>query len=79
VEVEVEATAAALPAPLQERAEKLPMTFEAIPNAGLQANVIKSPTFAGECDQTRHFAGADGNDPGTFAVGSLILGCTKMN
>lgn len=47
---EVEATLAALPAPLRERAQKLPVTFERIPNAGLQADGIEPDTlglFAG--------------------------------
>ena len=37
---EVEATLTALPKPLRERAEKLPVTFERQPNAGLQADGI---------------------------------------
>jgi predicted Zn-dependent protease with MMP-like domain len=37
---EVEATLAALPAPLRERAAQLPVTFEPAPNAGLQADGI---------------------------------------
>ncbi len=42
---EVEATVAALPAPLRERAEKLPVTFERIPNAGLQADGVEADTL----------------------------------
>jgi predicted Zn-dependent protease with MMP-like domain len=53
---EVEATLAALPEPLRERAEKLPVTFERQPNAGLQADGIEEdalglfmgPEFADE-------------------------------
>jgi predicted Zn-dependent protease with MMP-like domain len=37
---EVEATLADLPAPLRERAAQLPVTFERVPNAGLQADGI---------------------------------------
>ena len=47
---EVEATLTALPKPLRERAEKLPVTFERQPNAGLQADGIEPDTlglFAG--------------------------------
>ena len=42
---EVEATLAALPEPLRERAEKLPVTFERAPNAGLQADGIEPDTL----------------------------------
>jgi hypothetical protein len=42
---EVEATLAALPEPLRERAEKLPVTFERVPNAGLQADGIEPDTL----------------------------------
>ena len=42
---EVEATLAALPKPLRERAEKLPVTFERQPNAGLQADGIEVDTL----------------------------------
>jgi predicted Zn-dependent protease with MMP-like domain len=42
---EVEATQAALPKPLRERAEKLPVTFERQPNAGLQADGIEPDTL----------------------------------
>ena len=42
---EVEATLAALPAPLRERAEKLPVTFERVPNAGLRADGIEADTL----------------------------------
>ena len=57
---EVEATLAALPKPLRERAEKLPVTFERQPNAGLQADGIEPDTLG-------LFTGAEfadeGNDP----------------
>jgi predicted Zn-dependent protease with MMP-like domain len=42
---EVEATLTALPKPLRERAEKLPVTFERQPNAGLQADGIERDTL----------------------------------
>jgi len=42
---EVEATLAALPTPLRERAEKLPVTFERQPNRGLQADGIEKDTL----------------------------------
>jgi len=42
---EVEATLAALPKPLRERAGKLPVTFEHLPNAGLQADGIEPDTL----------------------------------
>ena len=42
---EVEATLAALPEPLRERAAKLPVTFERFPNSGLLADGIESDTL----------------------------------
>ena len=42
---EVEATLAALPAPLREQAGKLPVTFEPVPNAELQADGIEADTL----------------------------------
>ena len=42
---EVEATLAAFPKPLRERAEKLAVTFERQPNAGLQADGIEPDTL----------------------------------
>ena len=42
---EVEATLKALPEPLREHAEKLPVTFERQPNAGLQADGIEADTL----------------------------------
>ncbi len=47
---EVEGTLAALPAPLREKAQKLPITFERRPNRALQADGIAPDTlglFAG--------------------------------
>ena len=42
---EVEVTLAALPKPLRERAEKLPVTFERQPNADLQTDGIEADTL----------------------------------
>jgi predicted Zn-dependent protease with MMP-like domain len=42
---EIEMTLAALPKPLRERAEKLPVTFEGVPNADLQADGIEPDTL----------------------------------
>ena len=46
---EVEATLAALPAPLRERAKNLPVTFERTPNAGLRADGIAADTLGLFC------------------------------
>jgi predicted Zn-dependent protease with MMP-like domain len=42
---EVETTLAALPRPLRERAESLPVTFERQPDVGLQADGIEVDTL----------------------------------
>jgi predicted Zn-dependent protease with MMP-like domain len=42
---EVEAILAALPAPLRAPAQKLPVTFERVPNRGLQADGIEPDTL----------------------------------
>jgi len=42
---EVEAVLAALPAPLRERAVKLPVTFEPMPNEHLMADGIEADTL----------------------------------
>jgi len=42
---EIEATLTALPVPLRERAKQLPVTFEAVPNAGLVADGIEPDTL----------------------------------
>ncbi|MFM2295203.1 MAG: hypothetical protein RLZZ350_1616 [Verrucomicrobiota bacterium] len=46
---EVEATLAELPAPLRERAQQLPVTFEPTPNAGLVADGIATDTLGLFC------------------------------
>ena len=42
---EVAATLKSLPAPLRERARLVPVTFETIPNEGLQADGIEADTL----------------------------------
>lgn len=42
---EIEATLAELPKPLREQTRKLPVTFERVPNAGLQADGIEADTL----------------------------------
>ena len=44
-QAEIEATLAELPGPLREEARKLPVTFERVPNAGLQADGIEVDTL----------------------------------
>jgi hypothetical protein len=42
---EIEATLGELPEPLREQARALPVTFEHVPNAGLQADGIEADTL----------------------------------
>ena len=63
---EIEATVAALPKPLRERAEKLPVTFERIPNAGLQADGIEADTLG-------LFTGAEFADEGNVPLPPQII------
>lgn len=42
---EIEATLAALPAPLRERARQLPVTFERVPSRALQADGVAADTL----------------------------------
>ena len=63
---EVEATLAALPKPLRERAEKLPVTFERQPNAGLQADGIEPDTLG-------LFTGAEFVDEGNIPLPPQII------
>jgi predicted Zn-dependent protease with MMP-like domain len=63
---EIEMTLAELPTPLRERAEKLPVTFERIPNAGLQADGIKVDTFF-------LFTGAEMMEEGEVVMPSQII------
>ena len=64
--VEVEATLAALPKPLRERAEKLPVTFERQPNAESQADGI-------EVDTLGLFTGAEFADEGNVPMPPQII------
>lgn len=63
---EVEATLAALPKPLRERAEKLPVTFERRPNAGLQMDGIEADTLG-------LFTGPEFADEGNEPLPSQII------
>ena len=63
---EVEATLTALPKPLRERAEKLPVTFERQPNAGLQADGIEAETLG-------LFTGPEFADEGNVPMPSQII------
>jgi predicted Zn-dependent protease with MMP-like domain len=64
---EIEATLAALPKPLREQAQKLPVTFEKAPNSGLQADGI-------ELDTLGLFTGAEfADDGGTVLPSQIIL------
>jgi predicted Zn-dependent protease with MMP-like domain len=63
---EVEATLTALPKPLRERAEKLPVTFERQPNAGLQADGIEPDTLG-------LFTGPEFADEGNVPLPSQII------
>lgn len=63
---EVETTLAALPEPLRERAERLPVTFERVPNAGLQADGIEADTLG-------LFTGAEFADEGNVPLPPQII------
>ena len=63
---EVEATLAALPKPLREQAQKLPVTFERVPNAGLQADGIEPDTLG-------LFTGSEFADEGSLLPPQIIL------
>ena len=63
---EIEATLAALPKPLREQAQKLPVTLERVPNAGLQADGIESDTLG-------LFTGADFADEGNAVLPPQII------
>jgi predicted Zn-dependent protease with MMP-like domain len=63
---EVEATLEDLPTPLLERAAKVPVTFERIPNAGLQADGIESDTLG-------LFTGAEMADEGATVLPPQII------
>lgn len=63
---EVEAINAALPKPLRESAEKLPVTLERFPNAGLQADGIEPDTLG-------LFTGAEFADDGNVPIPPQII------
>ena len=63
---EVEVTVSALPKPLRERAEKLPVTFERQPNADLQADGIEPDTLG-------LFAGSEFADEGNVPLPPQII------
>gem|GEM_PF-145085 len=63
---EVETTLAALPPPLRQQAEKLPVTFERIPNAGLQADGIEADTLG-------LFTGAEFAEEGSVPLPPQII------
>jgi len=63
---EIEATLAALPKPLREQAEKLPVTLESVPNAGLQADGIEADTLG-------LFTGAEFADEGAEVLPAQIV------
>jgi len=63
---EIEATLEALPKPLREQAEKLPVTFERVPNAGLQADGIEPDTLG-------LFTGAEFADAGAAVLPPQII------
>ena len=63
---EVEATLATLPAPLRERAEKLPVTFEGVPNVGRQADGIGADTLG-------LFTGAEFAEEGSVPLPAQII------
>ena len=65
-QAEIEATLAALPEPLRERAAKLPVTLERSPNAGLQADGIEADTLG-------LFTGAEFADSDAVVLPSQII------
>ena len=63
---EIEETLAALAEPLRERARQLPVAFERIPNAGLQADGIEPDTLG-------LFTGAEFAEEGQIPLPSQII------
>lgn len=63
---EIEETLAELPAPLQEQARKLPVTFERVPNSGLQTDGI-------EVDTLGLFTGSEFADEGASVLPAQII------
>ena len=62
----IESTLAELPKPLREQARQLPVTFERVPNAGLQADGI-------EWDTLGLFTGAEFADAGETVLPPQII------
>lgn len=63
---EIEAALAELPKPLREQAQKLPVTFERVPNAGLQTDGIARDTLG-------LFTGAEFADEGASVLPAQII------
>jgi predicted Zn-dependent protease with MMP-like domain len=63
---EIELTLSELPTPLREQAERLPVTFECIPNVGLQDDGIQSDTLG-------LFTGAEFADEGGSVLPPQII------
>lgn len=63
---EIETTLSELPIPLREQARNLPVTFERIPNPGLQADGIEPDTLG-------LFTGAEFADGATVLPPQIIL------
>ena len=63
---EIEATLTELPKPLREQAQKLPVTFERVPNIGLQADGI-------EIDTLGLFTGAEFADEGASVLPPQVI------
>ena len=63
---EIELTLSELPPPLQEEARRLPVTFDSVPNAGLQVDGIQSDTLG-------LFTGAEFADGGETVLPSQII------
>jgi predicted Zn-dependent protease with MMP-like domain len=63
---EIEETLAALPKPLREQAQRLPVTFERVPNSGLQADGIEADTLG-------LFTGAEFADEGASVLPPQII------
>jgi len=63
---EIEATLAALPKPLREQAQRLPVTFERMPNSGLQADGIEPDTLG-------LFTGSEFADDGGMVLPPQII------
>ena len=63
---EIEATLVALPKPLREQAQQLPVTFERVPNSGLQADGI-------DVDTLGLFTGAEFADEGVSVMPPQII------